>query len=102
MVIWPLLGRLGCGLFFRDEDFRDDADEGLKPVAASHRAIGKSDAAVRVDGRSALTIHGNAAKERPDLRFLIERDLFLADPVFDVGPAEHPLVEGADRGEVAV
>src|SRR6266545_1629401 len=78
--------------FLGDEGLRNDAHVRLEPVAAAHASVGQRHRAMPVDGGASLRIGGDAAQQRDDLGFLIELDLFLTQPAFDVGPAEGALV----------
>src|SRR5436190_1502264 len=49
-----------------------------------------------------LCIYRDAAHECHDLRFLVELDLLLPDPAFNVRPTEETLIDGAERREMAI
>src|SRR3954465_6333866 len=93
---------LRYAFLFGDEHVGDDADVRLPPVAALDRSVVERHGAVAVHRPAALRVGGDAAHQRHDLRFLIELDLLLTEPAFDVRPAEQALVDRAERGEVAV
>src|SRR5436309_13130081 len=94
--------RLRRTVLLSDEDFRDDADVRLPPVTGFHGAVRQRDRAVRVDVRPSLVVHRNTAHKRDDFCFLIELDFLLPEAAFRVGPAEQPLVDGAEAGEMRV
>src|SRR5712691_3676125 len=95
-----LLRRLGRTFLLGDKHFRDDAHVRFPPVAALHGAIRESHGAVSMYVRLSPIVHGDAAHERYDFRFLIELDLLLSQPASHIGPPEDTIVDGPDRREM--
>jgi len=97
-----LLGRLSRAFLLGDEHFPDDADVSFPPMAALDGAVRKGDRAMGVHVGPSLAIRGDGAQEGNDFRFLVEQDLLLAQPSFDIAPAEDGFVDRPEPGEMAI